>query len=288
MVKQKRSFKRLTRTITIDLGQERALSGVSVDRTGRIVAFGLYGERVPIAGVKIETGFDTENPKKPRKVVSRANARGDAAYHHIDLYLLRFRRILFLDTNTRQIGDELVSVCSVVMCQQPTILSANGKPTITPRLGCAFEFRGARVPAEQLGWLYAMERIDLWNLKGTQSTVAVVTDHDLGGHEAYNARQRDIAGLRKMPPEFELIYGCADRGETQFANRLMSLADWHSGRMLDLIAADPLNTDGMVDAPADEPYDRLRFWTPQGSATSVDIADVKQRIEFYRIPGVAS
>ena len=287
-MKQKQSPKPLTRSVTVDFGEQVAIKALSIDRFGRLFAIGPLGNRIYPADSKIETGFDTGRPDKPRKVVSQASVKGNAAFHHIDLYLTRFRHILFLDTNTRKIGDDLVSVCSIISCPQPLLLGGNGNMIANPKIGCAIEFRGARVPAEQLGWLYAMEKFDLGNLRGTQSKVAVVTDHDLGNHGTYNTRERDIAGLRKMPPEFELIYGCADRGEHQFVNSLMSTADWHSSRMLDLIAQDPSHLDGMVDAPTDEPFDRFRFWSPQGSMRYLDIGQMKQSLEFHKIPGVAS
>ena len=143
-----------------------------------------------------------------------------------------------------------------------------------------FEFRDPRVPAEQIGWAYAIRGYDLGSLKGKPKSVAVVVDHALGDLDVFNRRQKRIGGMIYLPEEFMLVYASAERGQSQFANKAMGVADWASARMLDLIADNLSDNRCLEPAPDGEPFALRRSFIGEGEVQDYDIAEAKQKLKY--------
>jgi hypothetical protein len=146
-----------------------------------------------------------------------------------------------------------------------------------------FEFRDPQVPGEQIGWVYAVRGLHLGQLKGRPGSVALVVDHGLGDLEVFNRRQKRIAGMIYLPPEFTLVYASAERGQSQFVNSAMSFADWASTRALDVILANPSERDGLEPAPLGEPFTFRRIFRPDGYEPYDSSDKMKQTVRFKRI-----
>jgi hypothetical protein len=143
-------------------------------------------------------------------------------------------------------------------------ISGSGKPIANFHNVVNFEFRNAKEPAEQIGWAYAIQGFPLGELKGQADSVVVVVDHALGDLAAFNRRDKLIAGIMYLPPEFKLVYASAERAKNQFANRGMNLADWAANKMLNSVSLNISDTNGLVPAGDGEPFAFRRVWKPTG------------------------
>lgn len=143
-----------------------------------------------------------------------------------------------------------------------------------------FEFRDAKVPAEQVGWVYAIRSFPLGALKNRSGCVAVVVDHQLGELVPFNRREKRIANMMYLPPEFTLVYASSERGKNQFVNKAMNMADWLAGRMLDLAVANLADCRGLIPAEKSEPFAFRREWISDGYEAH-DMDSVKQTMKFH-------
>jgi len=167
--------------------------------------------------------------------------------------LLGFDYVLAVDTNTRSTAEGVISVGHVVQlkfdkeCDPVVGLFAS--------LGC-FEFHGASENQENLGWWFAISSIMANRTYSADKRYALITDSDLGNHNAYNAREKPYHGDKKLPGNFTLVYA-SEEGRA-VSNTLIKRADKISGKTLTEILAGEYGQAPEVEG---EVFTRARvFW----------------------------
>ena len=275
--------KPVTRSLVIDLGEEREIKAIGSTHDGPVV-IDSGGRLIAPASSVLDVAYKKDRPDKPKKIVSLATMDKGPSYDHPDKYLMSFPVVIFIDTNFRTINGYPIHVSSLSSAQFDRN-PITEQPTLIPTHLGFFEFHGVKdVPAEQVGWAQAVRCLDIRQVRNCPGAVALVTDHDLGNHQEFNRHKRRIAGLFYLPPEYTLVYGCADRGH-HLINQFMKWQDAAANIMLDILCDAPPREEGLFPATAGEPFLRKRLWQPtQREQASGDLKAVFRRYRPDRNP----
>lgn len=147
----------------------------------------------------------------------RLNGRGktlssvpDAATFDIHSHLaLHFDALWAIDTNTKQIGKDVISIASVIECY-PRSTSA-GKLEAPYRMNGNIVFRNCPDgEAEKHAWHAVASRIIPSHGYQDSMRIGLVTDHDLSRHALYNSREIPIYQDFYLPPNFTMLYATSD------------------------------------------------------------------------------
>jgi hypothetical protein len=118
-----------------------------------------------------------------------------------------FDIVFAVDTNTKPIHGERVSVTGVMQCHRIFVIDQSGIAEqvwhyFSP---IAFAFAGARDPAERAGWALAIELIHNSAAYSTYQQIAIIVDAYLGDLSSYNTRQQPIVPGVFLPEGFSLL-----------------------------------------------------------------------------------
>ena len=136
-----------------------------------------------------------------------------------------FDDFFVIDTNTKEVGGEPVSVACFVRCR----LRAEDKKyrlECEPRLNI-FEFYGAKHDHELLAILRVANDVIRSCGESTVGRWAIVTDCALGLHDAINDRTSSLYGSHNLPEGFQLMYASSDTG-SEILKGLMKFCDQQS------------------------------------------------------------
>jgi hypothetical protein len=146
-----------------------------------------------------------------------------------------FDLIIGIDTNTKTINGERVSVSSVVHCEvkkQPGSAEPTSYYVNFPWNGIiVFRNCPEELPAEKFGWLALIEGF-MCDSRNVAKRVAFVTDHDLDNHSQYNNRKTPISKDAYLPVNFTMMYGRSDGSNENLLNHVVKLCDKKSTDML--------------------------------------------------------
>jgi hypothetical protein len=172
---------------------------------------------------------------KGRKVLNRIETTLGRLSIQTDASLLRFDTILALDTNTRLIGENLLSVGVVIYGK---IAQDASVPSIDIATWMAIEIRNTTRSAELLAWKTFLDRLDRSHDRANFGRVGFIVDAHLGDIDAINMRRRPILDDYILPENVELIYASADAGAECVPNKMIRKADIEATRLLRAIAAE--------------------------------------------------
>ena len=145
------------------------------------------------------------------KVISRIQDKVISNEGDLMKYLSSsFDLIVAVDTNTKVIGSETVSVTGVIHC----VVQATSDPGA---YNLEFPWHGAvlvrncpnELSPEKFGWKTVMQEANK-DPRNIQKRFALVTDHDLGNHTSYNSKRIPIFRNFYLPTNFVLMYGRGD------------------------------------------------------------------------------
>ena len=186
-----------------------------------------------------ETSYDR---LKGPKVLTRTPISGpglqidpnDAVIRNYDL-------LVAVDTNTRQIAEQLVSVTGIIVgthAQHPS-----GGTAVAYRTPFCLEFVDVVAQPERVGWMMAIRELRDHNVIPGDARVGLIVDSDLSNLPSYNARRITLYGDFFLPERVQLIYASSDAGRGYLANKLIQMADRAAHQVLDYLAAGkaPLN-----------------------------------------------
>lgn len=236
---------------------EQVLTGMSPPGDGKLTLYGPDGEAVTPSISAVGSSF--ERAKGP-KVLVRVPLDANDLKDNPNLALTRFASLLAIDTNTdtTSFDGDRVSVTAVVSCE---VVVESGQ--IVPMVAAynVFEFHNAAAndSPERIGWF---EMIKTFNSSALlPKPVGVVVDSALSEHQAINSRQEALYGSFFLPEGYDLVYGCGDRGTSEFfANTLVRECDAFSTRHLDKLRKEGLT--GEYSANPSSPYGRFRNCPP--------------------------
>lgn len=196
-----------------------------INGDGAIEFFGDEGQPMTIA--KSSTGLAYERAKGPKVTVNIFGAPGAPAT--VAAATSKFARVFGIDTNTRTIGSERVSVSAVAELHLQ-VTSAKWSCSCTPLW--ATEIRGLEGEAEPIGWFEALARLNARNWIASGSVLMVV-DASLGDLSRIARRELPLLGDCYLPDGVALAYASADVPNESPLNRLMAVCDATANKVLD-------------------------------------------------------
>ncbi len=228
---------------------------ITVDQRTGAMTFGKE-----MTNVYLEKSYDRS--KGPKAVYRIPQVNVDMTFDPEKALVKNFDFLCAIDTNTRIIKNEPVSVAGVVTFREAVIPGANGLQRYW-QFGAPFlvEFVGVRhEKPENLAWVYVLQRF--WE-QGTidgRKRAGIVVDSDLGNINDYNHRRKPVFETIHLPPNTQLIYASADTGKDSIVNKALSIADSAASQMLDAIDKGlfPFNNE-VVPSPW---YEGVRIITP--------------------------
>jgi len=142
-----------------------------------------------------------------------------------------FDLIIAVDTNTKLIAGETVSVTGVVHCVVQATPDPKGYDVDFPWHGAVL-FRNCpnELPSEKFGWMTVMQANR--DPRNILKRFALVTDHDLGNHSLYNSRKIPIFRDFYLPDIFVLMYGRGDGPNQDLLNYVVRQCDKESTELL--------------------------------------------------------
>lgn len=161
-----------------------------------------------------------------------------------DAHLRQYTVVYAIDTGTRKIGADQISVSAVVRLD----LTPRGDPPhfLQSRPLGVIEFRNATgdETAERLGWALLIAQLEP-TLK-TGDSVGIVVDHDMEALDDINRRVKPFHQSKLLPQGFTMVYAAADRSSS-IANAIVRRCD----RQCDLVYERIVN--GQPDYPLEVP-----------------------------------
>jgi hypothetical protein len=148
-------------------------------------------------------------------------------------YLLSsFDLIIAVDTNTKVIGSETVSVTGVVHC----VVQVTSDPAA---YNVEFPWHGSvlvrncpnELSPEKFGWKTVIQETNK-DPRNIPKRFALVTDHDLDNHTSYNSRRIPIFRDFYLPANFILMYGRGDGPSQNLLNYVVRQCDKKSTDIL--------------------------------------------------------
>lgn len=148
-----------------------------------------------------------------------------------------FDKIFAIDTNTKHVQNEKISVSSIIEGVVSNLNDSN-KYKITYMLNGIILFRNcpSEIPAEKFGWLKLIQIINSNKVNITRR-FALVTDHDMDNHDHYNKKTLPILDNFYLPPNFTLIYARGDAEGKNFLNLFIKECEKRSSIVLKSILA---------------------------------------------------
>jgi hypothetical protein len=143
-----------------------------------------------------------------------------------------FDLIIAVDTNTKCIKGETVSVTDVVHCVAQGTSDPNTYNVDFPWHGAVL-FRNCpkELPSEKLGWMTVIQETNR-DPQNIRNKFALVTDHDLDNHSLYNCKTKPIFREFYLPDNFVLVYGRGDGPNQNLLNYLIRQCDKESTELL--------------------------------------------------------
>ncbi len=186
--------------------------------------------------------------KKGPKVQNRRKLQGQYTSVNGLKELACFDSIFVIDTNTKQIGGNVISVACFVCCW----IRPHGndyRVECEPRLNI-YEFHNVTGSPELLGMLKVANDVIRSDGCPTERCFAIVTDAHLGAHDAINARHASLYGSHILPAGFQLIYASSDTGR-EVLNGIIRFCDQQASRYLQLYEDGGLPRRELTQLPED-------------------------------------
>ena len=164
--------------------------------------------------------------------------------------------IYAIDTNTKQIGNNKISVCSIIEAYFSRIdclrYRKNGN-IIFKKCPDGLE--------EKFSWIELIKVILSNKNYNDEFKIAIITDHDHGNHTKYNKKELALVEDFYLPDNFTLFYASSDTGKEFLLNKLISECEKDAKKVLnefeknDIIYLD--DTEISIDNISEPNFDNL-------------------------------
>lgn len=212
-------FGKYPRQHTVYIGFSEPFEALTFDN-GQVYVHTLSGEKVKADYVSSQINYKGEKGKN--KVTC---CFPDKATLDIQRSLLDFDLIFAIDTNTKKVNGDSLSISSVFQC--------NGK-FVAKRL----RFRCINIATilfknspsdkpEKYSWTKLIKMITS-RKQFHKLKIAIITDHDRDMHRMYNNNEIPIYGDIYMPVNITLLYAASDKGTGNIMNSLLIESDKES------------------------------------------------------------
>lgn len=167
-----------------------------------------------------------------------------------EAFTKNFDAFVAVDTNTRSIQDQIVSVTGIVLGLH-AIDPTDGAAAVAWEIPYCLEFVNIVGFPERVGWVMSICQLRKDKFLPAAGRIALVVDSDLAALASFNARKAPIADNFFLPDGIEIVYASSDVGREYCANKLLHAADQVAGFVLDDLMAGkvPLNRNNIQGFP---------------------------------------
>ena len=215
-----------------------------------------------------------ERTKKPLpKVLEQAPLDPKLLCADATAALGRYDYILAIDTNTKEINGEKISVGCIVRCKLDLSKLPEFHASVWP--DACVEVRNTRVPPEQLFWEVVLRGVEGNASYNEMGSVGVIVDSELGRLEDINTRSKPIRSDFFLPQKCQLVYASADKGTEWLGYHLIKLCDKVASFVLQKLETNPPSEQSLQKSTSGL-HDQFRYWnirtTKKGRDTFMEVS----------------
>lgn len=270
--------KRKDRMIRVGIDPQNIglMDGLGLSSKGRVFRI-VNGVELPLIGdLSIEYGYKRE---RKYKVLAKGPLPTANSYLNPNMSLLEFDSVFALDTNSKTIDQDKVSVAALLHFKIET--TNNSAAMIGHAFIGWFEYWNIKEKEENIVWMEIARAINEQSEYQKQK-VALLVDSDLGNHELFNKRELPIFDNYYLPSNFTLIYASADSGKETLINRAITFCDKKASELMQYIASKDVGIN-IKDAKVEgRPFTHFRQWYPDKEFESnhIDLSGLSD-VEAY-------
>lgn len=179
------------------------------------------GEKVKANAVFSQTQY-TRTSGKDKVLIS---VPGRATFDIPASLASDFDAIWAIDTNTKQINGDMVSISCILQCYAKKTGNAQQIEILYRKHGNVAFKNCPNNESERFAWFRLVTMIISSPRYSQNLRFAVITDHDLSRHSKYNAKELPIWKDFYLPDNFTLIYASSDLGKENILNMLLKECD---------------------------------------------------------------
>ncbi len=215
----------------IMVGSSEPLKGVHYDKEKMVFTGLTHDDRLikPVVTYS-QTHYKSDSGKE--KVIDRIQDKVIPNEAELMRHLSSsFDLIIAIDTNTKAIGSETISVTGIVHCVVQSTPEPDSYNVDLSWYG-AILFRNcpSKLPPEKFGWMKVIQGVNR-KPQNELKRFVIVTDHDLDNHASYNNKQIPIFRDFYLPDNFVLMYG-RDKPNQNLLNYVLKQCDKKSTEVL--------------------------------------------------------
>jgi hypothetical protein len=224
-------------------------------RTGEILVYHEGKAIRPVSG-RVQLTYPRD---KGNKILSEAELLPENLVANPNRVLENYDALLAVDTNSKQVDEEVVSVTCLVRGQPVNGLVPGGYTVVQFGLSHCIEFWGAREGQERIGWWEVLTALTRSPTYSDSMRVGLIVDAYLGSLNRINKGEEAVFGDTYLPKNVSLIYASTDTPNEGLANKMLSIADRESKHLLEYIVTSRSRVN--LVPVADKPYSLFRVWT---------------------------
>jgi hypothetical protein len=197
-------------------------------------------ERVPLKNIYDKSYYERLSGK--HKVLNETSIVHNPIILNEYEQLKCYNAIFAIDTNTKFLGQNRMSVCSIFQCE----CYYRGEKDIGFSVYRIGNLAAKNLPDKLeekmaiVNLIYTIVTLQEYN---DSLKIAIITDHDLENIKKYNNRELPIINDFYLPENFLLIYATADAGKENVFNKLISLCDKEASKVLKNLEATYFDID---------------------------------------------
>ena len=260
-MKKKRKSTRKTRVLLVrakteklpDLAKARAVISNS---TGRVQIIDENGHPLPFLDADISLGYERVSTSR-MKVIHRVASDPRGFYRDPTTELMRFATLMGVDTNTREIDGERISVTAVVVARGVHYLPNKTPPTWTAEFSDqpAHVWLNTNISPEVVGWVNSIGGALRSNLP---QPVGVIVDSELDRLPRINSREEPMVGEVYRPDGYEFVYASPHHSASEHVgNAIMAICDKRASAVLKELAS---NLDARGWLRGGDPHQWMTAW----------------------------
>lgn len=196
------------------VGFKEPFNGLTFDN-GQASVHTLSGEKVKADYVSSQVQYTGKTGKN--KVISRFHNK--VTFDINKSFATDFDLIFAIDTNTKEIHNDLISISSIFQCNAKIV---GERVRVRCRKILNIYFKDAPSNSPEKIALAKLIKLIKYNLN---LRIAIITDHDLDKHTKYNNRELPIYGEIYLPPNIAILYAASDKGTSNIMNILLIECD---------------------------------------------------------------
>jgi hypothetical protein len=243
-------------TVKIDFGDiPNAPGNIVIDQQMKDVRLEINGQKYYPRLITKSIRYKRNRSDKDHKVIHEVPLSTRSIPIQSEWELLNYDLLISVDTNTKVIRGEKISVTSIGWCSWE--LTGNG---MYAKYGCgqSFEFRGFPDNEERRAWREIIETVNFNIEQKSDFKIAMVIDSELKDLAAFNLRTKPVVDEWYLPAGITLIYASADVGNESLFNKLIAKADLVSAEIMDMIEKN--GNDSGFNVVDGKSYNCVRMW----------------------------